>query len=368
MVVAALLLVATPAVAAAPLDYVEQARTLAAVAACLPGAVRPARFDAQVIDAHCRLLAALQKGWRRRWLSRAKPFLERIVPADLPQRVVYPFGGGDLVTALVTFPAAVEISTLSLEPAGDPRAIDLIAPADLEEALVGVRLMAGSLFAVAHSKTTSMRRMAHAKFPGELTSSLVALVTSDYEPVSLRYFQVGPTGDLQYLSPAELQAAGTDSQRALLFANMEIEFQPRGGAGAHRVFRHFAANLDNRHLSADPGVLRHLEAKGPVTAMTKAASYLLWWQEFSQIRGYLLAHMVWMISDSTGIPSEEARAAGFEQIPYGRFEGPFLRRGGGPAVAFQTLWAEGAQPLSFRFGYPDSEGNAHLLITRHPGK
>ena len=122
------------------------------------------------------------------------------------------------------------------------------------------------------------------------------------------------------------------------------------------------------HLAADPAVLRQLESKGPVTAITKAASYLLWWKGFSQIRDYLLGHMVWMISDSTGIPPEDATAAGFEQIPYGQFEGPFLKAGQKPSEAFQRLWADSPEALPFRFGYPDSAGHSHLLITRHPAK
>jgi hypothetical protein len=364
LVLATLFFVASPK-ATGPLDYGAQARELSSVVACAPGAARPGRFDDKVMTAHCRDLATLQTRWKQRWLTRAQPFLQEVVPVDLPPRVVYPFGGGDLLTALVSFPGAIEISTLSLEPAGDPRSIDNIAPAELEAALADVRAMAGHLFAVAHSKTSSMSQMARAKLPGELTSALVALAMNDYEPVSLKYFSVDPDGQLHYLSPADLGSAGGPQTR--LFANMELEFQPRGG-GMRHVFRHFAANLDDRHLSADPAVLRHLEAKGEVTAITKAASYLLWWDEFSQIRSYLLGHMVWMISDSTGIPADKARSAGFEQIPYGHFEGPFLNAGRRQSEDFQKLWADGARPLSFRFGYPDNAGNSHLLITRHPEK
>ena len=42
------------------------------------------------------------------------------------------------------------------------------------------------------------------------------------------------------------------------------------------------ANLDDSHLDADPRVLRHLEAKDKVAVMTKAASFLLWYDDFSQ--------------------------------------------------------------------------------------
>jgi hypothetical protein len=322
-----------------------------------------------VLATHCKQMAMLERWWRKRWLSRAQPFLEKVVPGDLPSRIVYPFGGGDLLTALVTFPRASEITTLSLEPAGDVRAIDSVEPDDLDEGLADVRVLTSKLFAVAHSKTSVMRQMSKAKFPGELALTLIALTLNDLEPVSVRYFRVGAGGELTYLTAEDLAtAAGAASvaERAEPFANIEIAFRARGGAGETRLFRHISANLDDIHLSADPAVLRHLESKGQVTAITKAASYLLWWRGFSEIRGYLLGHMVWMISDSTGIPPEHAGAAGFEQIPYGQFEGPFLKAAQKPSEAFQRLWASSVEPISFRFGYPDVAGNSHLLITRHP--
>jgi hypothetical protein len=367
--VLAALAVAPRAAGAGELDFTLQARALAGVVACAPGAPPPpARFDAKVLSAHCRQLAMLQRWWRHRWLERAQPFLEKVVPADLPARIVYPFGGGDLLTALATFPRATEITTLSLEPSGDARAIDTIDPADLDEALSDVREMTSKLFAVAHSKTSVMRQMSRAKFPGELALTLIALTMNDLEPVAVRYFRLAPTGEVVYLTPEDLAGAIRPSDRAVLFANLEVGFRARGAAGQTRLFRHISANLDDIHLTADPAVLRHLEAKGPVTAITKAASYLLWWRGFADIRGYLLGHMVWMISDSTGIPPENASAAGFEQIPYGHFEGTFLKAAEKPSEAFQKLWATSTESISFRFGYPDVAGNSHLLITRRPAK
>jgi len=364
------LLAASPAAWAGELDLGPQARVLAGVVACVPGApAPPARFDAKLLTAHCRHMAMLERWWRKRWLAQAQPFLEKVVPADLPSRIVYPFGGGDLLTALVTFPRASEITTLSLEPAGDARSIDTVGPDDLDEALSDVRVLTSKLFAVAHSKTSVMREMAKAKFPGELALTLIALSLNDLEPISVRYFRIGPGGELAYLTEEELAPGApttTAAERASRFANIEIAFRARGGAGETRLFRHISANLDDVHLTADPAVLRHLEAKGQVTAITKAASYLLWWRNFSEIRGYLLGHMAWMISDSTGIPPEYASAAGFEQIPYGHFEGPFLKAAQKTSEAFQKVWASSAESISFRFGYPDVAGNSHLLVTRHP--
>ena len=349
------------------LDFTPYARTLAHIAACSPLGSLPERFDPRVVESHCKQLAALQERWRQLWLMQAQPFLARVVPHDLPTTVVYPFGGGDLLTALVTFPKATEITTLSLEPAGDPRTIDALTSLDLEPMLAEVREKVNHLFHYGHSKTIDMGKMAKSKLPGDLTYALVALEMNQLDPVAVRFFHIGAHGVLLYLTQADVDASGEPKAHRAAFSNMEIEYEPRGG-GPRRIFRHIAANLDDAHLKADPGVLRHLEAKGQVAAITKAASYLLWWKDFGLIRNYLLKNMVWMISDSTGIPTEDAVASGFEQIPYGRFDGPFLGGGIRPTEVFRKLWAEKAQPLAFRFGYPDASNHDHLLITRRATK
>ena len=348
---------------ATPIDFAPVVQTLARVTACAPLGTVPERFDSQVVENHCKELAALEDKWRQVWLSQAQPFLSGVVPRDLPSTVVYPFGGGDLLTALVTFPNAAEITTLSLESAGDPRAIDALSPADLEPMLAEVRDKVNHLFHYGHSKTVDMVKMAKSKLPGDLTYALVALEMNQLDPVAVRFFHLDAGGRPVYLSQDDLGESGVPRTTRAAFGSIEIQFVARGG-GARRTFRHIAVNLDDRHMRADPSVLRHLELKGPVAAMTKAASYLLWWKDFGLIRGYLLKNMVWMISDSTGIPPDDAQAHGFEQIPYGRFDGPFLGGGIRPAEVFRKLWADKAQPLAFRFGYPDIGNHDHLLITR----
>ena len=82
------------------------------------------------------------------------------------------------------------------------------------------------------------------------------------------------------------------------------------------------------------------------------------------IRDYLLGHATWMISDSTGIPPRYARRAGFTQTTYGTFKGSYLGAGAGDNEAFRKLWSgQPRRKLKFRYGYPDSEGNVHLMVT-----
>jgi len=114
------------------------------------------------------------------------------------------------------------------------------------------------------------------------------------------------------------------------------------------------------------GLLAHLREKGRVAVMVKGASYLLWMDNFKLLREYLLSHLAYMVSDSTGILPRHARQAGFEEITYGRFSGAFLtNNGGADAASLRKLWrSQPYRPLDFRFGYSDIHGYNHLMITR----
>ena len=107
--------------------------------------------------------------------------------------------------------------------------------------------------------------------------------------------------------------------------------------------------------------------KGPVTLLTKGASYLLWRGDFSLIRTYMLDHLAWMLSDSTGIPPTYARQSKLIQETYGYYNGAFLEgaQGGRHDQAFIELWrGQKRRKLPFRFGYVDKDKQAHLVVTR----
>ncbi len=329
--------------------------------------------SAASLKTHCQELAQASTDFGV-WLGKARAFFAQKVPAHQGGKVVYPFAGADLVSALTVYPQAAEITTLSLEPAGDISPVtalkDRALVSGLKQANDEIRLHVRYHHNLTVKMISTMRQGA---FPVHIFMSLFAMRLHGLTPTTLRYFHVKEDGSLEYLTetsptptaakakPAVEASASARNQR---FANAEIGF--RNAAGATGVYRHIMANLDNAHLAAGPGVLRHLESKGKVWAMTKAASFLLWWEEFSTVRNYLVAHTDFMVSDATGILPQHAKAAGFEQEVWGVFGAPLLKTasGGGAAVMIK-LWAQKSQgPLSFVFGYPDAQAQPHRMITR----
>lgn len=357
-------------------DFIDEARLFYRVVTCGGDGALPAEVDAQVVNAHCKEQGQRVERFRKRYIEPATQFLARHRPANLPTSVVYPFGGGDLVSALITYPDATEITTISLEHAGDPRRLTMLGKKDLASSLALYREVVHGLLLRHDSASENLRKMEKGPIPGQLAFFIQGLVAMDYEPVSLRFFRIEDNGSLHYLTRAEIdELDGTrankksyrwvDTDYSVAFSNMELAFRRRGRAASEpvRIHRHIAANLDDQHFRGSP-LERHLMSKDKIAAMTKAASYLLWMHSFTGIRNYLLEHMTFMVSDSTGVPPKFARKAGFSQKTFGAFTGSFLKTNELHNQAFVELWA--SQPkrrLPFRYGYPDAAGSYHLVLT-----
>jgi hypothetical protein len=347
--------------------YTTQIQAAFRVAACGgTDAMLPAHIEKKVVDAHCALQQSGFAEYKREWLEVAVPFIAKLRPDGLPTTIVYPFGGGDLVSALATYPDATELTTMSLEIAGDVRAIDKADNRRLAGELTQLRDHLGKLFLKAHSRTINLDIETRGAIPGEVAFTMAALAIHGYEPVTLRYFAFQPDGSLKWLTEDDI-AKNKATDRSGPFANAEIRFK-KPGESRVRILRHVAYDLSDQSLKRAPGLLKHLEAKGKVSTMTKAASHLLWDDgNFSVIRDYLMAHTDWMISDTTGVPPRIAKKNGFVQDVYGAYEWPepFGTVNNTDAKAFHEMFKT-ATPITFRYGYPDNKSHGHIVVTHKP--
>src|SRR5205823_2677942 len=114
-----------------------------------------------------------------------------IEPKELPTELVYPFGGGDLMMALATFPRAQVITTLSLEHAGDPRRLKTLKDdASLDKSLHALLEASNSTLLANDSKSTNLSMIQQGELPGQLSMHLFGLALFEQVPVSARYFKI----------------------------------------------------------------------------------------------------------------------------------------------------------------------------------
>jgi hypothetical protein len=377
--------VATPAPTPVPLegqDFTSDVRLLYRIAACAGDDPLPEGIDAAVVKTHCDWMQPKIEAYRKLYVGVAQPYLAKLRPEGLPKEVVYPFGGGDLISALTSYPDATVITTVSLEHGGDPRRLKSLTSEELAKSLDLFRKTIKQLLTLDDSASEDLMKIQRGGIPGQLAFFVVGLAVHGQEPVSLRYFRLEPDGKIHYLTAEDIAASEPKKAQKLntiwnapdfseAFSNLEMRFRPVGKADATpQIHRHIAANLSNPPLAKDPTLLRHLESKGHVSAMVKAASYLLWMGDFSTIRNYLLANADFIFSDTTGIPPRYAAKAGFVQETYGSFDGTFIPAFQGPAYqketeAFKELWkSQPHREITFRYGYPDVNHRGHLMVTR----
>ncbi len=361
-------------------DFIEEARLLYRVAACAGDGALPAGISEDVVKEHCAQMTPMMDYYRHNYLPKVRTLLTSWVPANSPESVVYPFGGGDLLSALTAYPNAQEITTLSLEHVADPTRFSSLKPEQMRQSLQLLRKKVVGLLKFSDSRTDSLQELQRGGLSGQLAFFVIGLAVHGLQPVSLRYFQIAPDGKLVYLSRADIEALSEQQAKKLRFSatapdfsaaysNAEIEFKPQDPANGERIgiHRHIAADLSDAHIPAP--LLAHLGQKEKIAAMTKAASYLLWRNEFSSIRDYLLRKMDIMVSDSTGIPPEFAKKAGFVQETAGKFSGSFLGASAKHNQDFRDLWTKHpGKAIDFRFGYVDKSLKGHLLLTRRGNK
>ena len=357
-------------------DFISDAKLFYRVVACGGHDALPATVDAALVDKHCAEMQKRYTHFTDTYITPARAFFAPLRPATVPTTIVYPFGGGDLGGALVTYPDAREITTISLEHAGDPTRLATLDRKHLASALSAYRDAIEGLLSLNDSTTDNMRKLEKGGIPGQLSFHITGMTALGFEPVSLKFFRLADDGAIHYYTAAEIDELApktakkikegwVDTDFSQAFTNMELTFRKVGDASAPLVIhRHIAANLATKAFKGSP-LEKYLVARGKVAAMTKAASYLLWSDNFTAIRDYLLGNMQWMASDATGIAPSAAKKAGFQQTTYGSFTGAFLEDAN-KSVGEEMVKMWSAQPhrkLPFRYGYPDANKAVHLMIT-----
>jgi hypothetical protein len=190
-----------------PADFTSDAKLLYRVVGCIGDDPLPPNLDAPTVAAYCKEVLRYYDKYRKHWIGEAEPFLKALQPDGLPKTVVYPFGGGDLLSALTTYPEATEYTTMSLELSGDPRRLaPLKDTARLKTSLELIRSTVSGLILANDSKSENLSKGQVGAIPGQLAFFVIALAIHGYEPVTLKYFTLNPDGSVHYLSDEEIVA------------------------------------------------------------------------------------------------------------------------------------------------------------------
>jgi hypothetical protein len=274
--------------------------------------------------------------------------------------VYYPFSGPDALYPTACFPNNSTYVLVALEPSGTLHSLAMLSrKQDLADYLHATRESMGSVLGRSFFIT---REMDH-QFRGQVTDGLLlpileVLVRRHNTILGFRYTRLDDDGklierDLSYKPRTPYGDKG-----------LQISYRSDEDQSVHQMY-YLTINLDDDHLKTNPAFVKYSEGlKGSVTLL-KATSYMTHRDEFSTIRGLILANSQAVLQDDSGIPYHffapdqwKVQLFGEYTHPYASFRyliQPDLRK------AYQD---PSTRPLPFRIGYGYGKVKSNLQLAR----
>jgi hypothetical protein len=261
----------------------------------------------------------------------------------------YMFSGPDFLYANAFFPNASTYILCGTEPVGAIPDITRIPQHALPSALANLRKSLDSVLSWSFFITKNMK-------------------------VDLRQQQLSGTLPLLYVFMA--RAGCTIDSVELVALDKEGAFVPAGKgttpgvkiaftgpAGKSQTLYYFTTDLADWAIKVVPNFGKFCEQQGQGVTLLKAASMLMHSDNFSKVRGYLLAHSKVILEDDSGIPYRFFTRDKWNVRFYGRYVGPINRflKNAQPDLAKDSA-ASAPPPLPFSFGYQWQPSRSSLIV------
>src|SRR5262249_48199683 len=142
-------------------------------------------------------------------------------------------------SALVTYPDATEITTLSLEHAGDPTRLAQLDAKQLRKYLAVFEDVVRGLFSNSDSESDKLKLLERGPIPGQLAFFITGAAIAGWQPTHLRYFHLADDGTVTYYSSAEVDQLATtkakkkkgswvDTDWSVVYTDSELELERVG--------------------------------------------------------------------------------------------------------------------------------------------
>ena len=274
--------------------------------------------------------------------------------------VYYPFSGPDALYATACFPNNATYVLVALEPSGTlPSLKQLSRKQDLAAYLRATRDTMGSVLGRSFFITREMDR----QFRGQVTDGLLlpileVLVRRHNTILGFRYTRLDDDGrlierDLSYKPRTPYGDKG-----------LQIAYRNDEDQSVHQMY-YLTINLDDEHLKTNPQFVKYSAGlKGAVTLL-KATSYMTHRDEFSVIRGLILANSQAVLQDDSGIPFHFFSPDAWKVQLYGEYTRPYGSFRYLIQSDLQKAYQDpAARPLPFRIGYGYGKVNSNLQLAR----
>jgi hypothetical protein len=261
----------------------------------------------------------------------------------------YMFSGPDFLYANAFFPNASTYILCGIEPVGPVPDLEKIPRQALPSSLANLRKSLDSVLSWSFFITKNMKvDLKQIQLNGTLPVLYVFLARAGCTIDSVTLVALDRTGNFVP------EGKGTTPGVKIVFL---------GPAGRPQTLYYFTADVADWAVKVNPNFIKFCEQQGQGVSLLKAASYLMHSDNFSQVRGFLLAHSKVILQDDSGIPFRFFAKDEWGIRFHGRYIGPikrFLKHGQLDLNKENSVSAP--SPLPFSFGYQWQPSRSSLIV------
>jgi hypothetical protein len=220
-----------------------------------------------------------------------------------------------------------------------------------------------------------------APIPGIMPVVLAAMARLNLEPMAIRPIQVNMQGNIDDVSvPSvtreklerdllarlknidDVAAPSTAQSKWHGYESVEVRFRSPDGEEQRLIY--LSMDLSDRAFKAHPHWVAFYQTLGEVSGLIKAGSYLMHSRNFAMIRNIMLQQARIIVQDDSGIPLAYLNTTGWMLQPFGVYTAPLPRFKHKAQPSLRELYAKGAEPLPFPWGYGNAAKQTNLLLVR----
>ncbi|MBP7282573.1 MAG: hypothetical protein KBA66_13410 [Leptospiraceae bacterium] len=304
----------------------------------------------------------ISKHWEQYNKEIQFPFIEwknKNVPEPKSKVVFYPFSGPDFPNAFTIYPKANTYIMIGLEAGGFEPDIESMNESQISRGLYELNSSLDTISRLNYFMTNSMKNdVSKSVFRGTASVFLAYFGFLNVKPYSIKNFHLSDNGEIIYLTKEEIKA-NANYREGLV--SLDIDFiDPVDGSMKKLYF--LSTNISNFGLKANPGTMKFLEKFGTFASTYKAASFLLHYDSFTDMKAFILKNAELIVMDDTGPPVKDLEKD-FNIKVFGRYTRPIGLWPDKVQKDLQKLHEDQKpEKVNFKYGYGTADKQQHIMV------
>jgi hypothetical protein len=268
--------------------------------------------------------------------------------------VFYPFSGPDFLNANIYYPDADQYIMIAQEPIGHLPDICSMHPDSVKSYLNSINNSMKDIFKRSYFITSKMNDdLKKTKVNGTVPLMALFMKRSGHKIVAIQRIAVDSAGDLHLLDSLKAKTKLVQGVRIDIRADSDKKLQS--------VY-YFRTDISDKGFEKNPGFRTWISKLPKSNSYLKAASYLMHFPEFKEIRSLIFDVSLTILQDDSGIAYRYFDKSKWNIMLYGVYVKPKdeFKYIDEPDLA-KAYQAPGIKPLLYSVGYNWRSGKSNLL-------